>query len=234
MGPPLTAADLERLRRYDTPTICNALEVLVPERRGLGFTMEPLVCSNASAGPMVGYARTATIRAAQPSALSGDEQRKQRLDYYRYVADGYGPTIAIIQDLDPQPGFGAFWGEVNTNVHQGLGCLGAVTNGSIRDLDDLADGFQLLGGKVGPSHAFVHVVDFGGQVNVFGMTVRHCELIHADRHGAVAIPIGIATELPKAVDLVARREKVILDASREPGFDIGALERAMAGAAEIH
>lgn len=234
MSPPLTAADLERLRRYDTPTICNALEVLVPERRGLGFTTEPLVCVDVSAEPMVGYARTATIRAAQPSALSAHEQRTRRLDYYRYVAQGYGPTITVIQDLDPHAGFGAFWGEVNSNVHQGLGCLGAVTNGSIRDLDDLADGFQLLGGRVGPSHGFVHVVDFGGQVNVFGMTVRHSELIHADRHGAVVIPIGIATELPKAVDLVARREKVILDACREPGFDIGALEQAMAGAAEIH
>ncbi len=122
---------------------------------------------------------------------------------------------------------------MSCTVHKALGSLGCVTNGSIRDLDMLAPGFQLLAGEVGPSHAWVHVVDFGGPVNVHGMGVRHGDLIHADRHGAVVVPAAVARDLPAAVDLVARREKVILAACARPGFDIAALKRAMAESAAI-
>ena len=131
-------------------------------------------------------------------------------------------------------GFGAFWGEVNSNIHKGLGCLGTVTNGCFRDVDELAPGFQILGGKITPSHAHVHLIDFAGTVSVFGMTVSHGDLIHADRHGAVMIPIAAATKLPDAVALIVRREKVILDACKSPGFNIGALKQAMADSTEIH
>jgi regulator of RNase E activity RraA len=200
----------------------------------MGFTTRPLVPADPALPPIVGFARTATIRAVVPSTLPPGEQGKQRADYYTYVSEGPGPRIAVLQDLDPEPGFGAFWGEVNSNIHKGLGCLGAITNGSYRDVDDLAPGFQILGGEVGPSHAHVHLVDYGGQINIFGMTVRHGDLIHADRHGAVVVPLGVVAELPAAVDLMIRREKVILDACKDPAFDIEMLKRAMANSAEIH
>ncbi len=229
-----TEETLDALRRYDTPTICNALELVVPERRATGFTTQPLVCVDPALPPLVGFARTATIRAVEVSDSAPEELRAKRAAYYEYVAAGPRPTIALIQDLDPRPGFGAFWGEVNSNIHKGLGCLGAVTNGSFRDIDDLAAGFQILGGIVGPSHAHVHIVDFGGQVNICGMTVRDNDLVHADRHGAVVIPQSAAAALPDAVDLVARREKVILDACKDPDFDIEMLKRAMAQSTEIH
>ncbi len=229
-----TRQDLDALGSYDTPTICNALEIVAPERRARGFTTEALVCADPSLPPIVGRARTATIRAVEAPPLSAEEQRNHRAAYYEYVAQGPGPTVTIIQDLDPRPGFGAFWGEVNSTVHKAFGCLGAVTNGSIRDLAMLAPGFQLLAGKIGPSHAHVHVVDFGGQVNVFGMTVEHGDLIHADRHGAVVIPMALVRKLPAAVDLVARREKVILDACKSADFDIDRLKEAMAESVEIH
>ncbi len=225
---------LDALGRCDTPTICNALEIVAPERRARGFTTQALVCADTSLPPIVGHARTATIRAVEAPPLSAEEQRNHRAAYYDYVAKGPGPTVAVIQDLDPRPGFGAFWGEVNSAVHKALGCLGAVTNGSMRDLDMLAPRFQLLAGKVGPSHAHVHVVDFGGQVNVCGMSVQHDDLIHADRHGAVVIPIALAPDLREAVDLIARREKVILDACKSPDFDFAMLREAMAKSAEIH
>ncbi len=230
--------DLEALGCFDTPTICNALELVAPERRAFGFTTENLICTDPSLPPIVAWARTATLRASVASPLAPREQRDHRAAYYDYLGQGPGqgpePTVAIIQDLDPRPGFGAFWGEVNTTVHKALGCLGAVTNGSIRDLDVLAPGFQLLAGKVGPSHAHVHIVDFGGQVNVFGMAVQHHDLVHADRHGAVVIPAAVVRELPAAVDLLVRREKVILDACGSAEFDIGRLKKAMAESAEIH
>jgi regulator of RNase E activity RraA len=227
-------AALAALAKWDTPTICNALEIVVPERRATGFTVEHLHCLDPSLPPIVGYARTVTYRSQHPSTLDGAKARAHRAEYYEYVATPPGPTVAVVQDLDPLPGFGAMWGEVNTAVHKGLGCLGAVTNGSIRDLPDCAPGFQLLAGKIGPSHAHGHVVDFGGQVNVFGMVVRHGDIIHADRHGAVVIPAHALAGLPAAVELLVRREAVILEAARKRGFNIEILKRAMADSAEIH
>jgi len=222
------------LARWDTPTICNALEIVAPARRGGGYTVEHLHCLEPSLPPMVGYARTVTYRSVQPSELDPVAQRQARAEYYEYVAALPGPTIAVVQDLDPLPGYGAMWGEVNTAVHKGLGCQGAVTNGSIRDLPDCAAGFQLLAGKVGPSHAYGHVVSHGGQVNVFGMSVRHNDIIHADRHGAVVVPADAVERIPAAVDLLVRREAVILEAARSKDFNIDVLKRAMADSVDIH
>lgn len=235
-----TAADLQLLATWDTPTICNALELVAPQRRATGFTARPMVCLDPALKPIVGRARTAAIRAMEPPAGTDAEVRATRLAYYEYVADGGGgeadggPTVTVIEDLDPEPGFGAFWGEVNTAVHLGLGSLGAVTNGSMRDLGDAAPGFQLLAGMVGPSHAHVHVVEFGRPVDVFGMAVQHGDVIHADRHGAVVVPPEAVKALPAAVDLLTRREAVILECARGPDFDIARLRAAMAGAADIH
>ena len=230
----ISEGDLELLRKWDTPTICNALEVVVPERRATGFTTQALTCLNPKLPPMVGYARTATIRATTPPAESADTLKSRRADYYAYVADSTHKTIAVIEDLDAAPGFGAFWGEVNTAVHRGLGCAGAITNGSMRDLDDCAPGFQLLAGKVGPSHAHVHVVDFGSPVTIFGMRVLNDDIVHADQHGAVLIPAKAVKELPAAVELLTRREAVILKAARSADFTIEKLRQATADATDIH
>jgi regulator of RNase E activity RraA len=215
------------LAQFDTPTLCNALERVAPERRGRGFTREPLVCAAPSLAPIVGYARTARIRASGPSGRDADAERTIDLAYYRYMASPPHPTVCVIQDVDPQPGVGAWWGEVHSHVHQGLGSLGVVTNGSIRDLDQLARGFQLLAGSVSPSHAFVHVVDYGLPVEVAGMPVAPGDLIHADRHGAVVVPAECAARLPDAARAIVREERVLIEASREPGFGISVLERIL-------
>ncbi|MEM7256857.1 MAG: RraA family protein, partial [Pseudomonadota bacterium] len=149
----ITTQDLQRLQQWDTPTICNGLEVIDPDRRNGGFTIDPFVCLNADLAPVIGYARTATIRAQQPS--SHPHHQALRLDYYHYIASGPSPSIVVIEDLDEQAGVGAFWGEVNTSIHLGLGVGACITNGSMRDLPDAAPGFQLLAGSVGPSHAHV-------------------------------------------------------------------------------
>jgi regulator of RNase E activity RraA len=234
LNEPLSAAELDALRAFDTPTICNALEVVVPERRALGFTTQTLICPFPELPPIVGYARTAMIRSALPPGLSAAEQRKARLDYYRYVAAGSGPKVVVIQDVDSRIGFGCFWGEVQTAIHKALGCQGLVTDGGVRDLDAVAPGFQVLCGKVTPSHAWVHSIAHGGTVDVFGMVVRSDDLIHADRHGAVVIPPEVAREVADAARLCGRREEPILNVARSPDFSLEALERAMAEAAEIH
>ena len=226
----LTRALLTELKQWDTPTICNALELVAPERRGHGFTIRPFTVLRPELEPIAGLARTARIRAAAP-----DPRGPQPRDpYYEYVAKADLPTVVVIEDLDAEPGIGAFWGEVNTAIHKGLGAEGVVTSGSFRDLPDSAPGFQVLGGKVGPSHAHVHVVDFGGTVTVHGMETSHDDLIHADQHGAVVIPHDVAPKLAAAVGLISEREAVILSAARADGFDIDKLKAAMAGAAEIH
>ncbi len=230
----ITADDLHVLAQWDTPTICNALELVTPERRGHGFTVEPFSCLNPALPPMVGFARTAKIRAAAPDLSSAGKAMADRTPYYEYVANGPGPTIVVIEDMDPKPGVGAFWGEVHTAVHKGLGALGVVTNGSYRDIPDSAPGFQVLGGMVGPSHAFVRPVDFNCPVIVHGMEVVHGDIIHADGHGAVVVPAEAVGRIADAVDLITRKEAHILEAANAADFDIEKLKQAIGASADIH
>jgi regulator of RNase E activity RraA len=227
---PFTLADLGALKDWDTPTICNGLELIVPERRAVGFTVEQMAVLHPDAAPIVGLARTGTLRAKEPPRGAVAD----RLDWYDYVADASLPTIVVLQDLDDRPGYGAFWGEVHTNVHLKLGAAGCVTNGSFRDLAASAKEFQIIGGRVGPSHAHVHVVDFGGPVNIFGMQAAHDDVIHADCHGAVVIPADCVRKLPAAIDLIARREKLILDLCASPNFSADRLRQTVMKSREIH
>ncbi len=227
---PFTVEDLDALKAWDTPTICNGLEIVAPERRAIGFTVEPMVCVDRRLPPIVGLARTGMIRAAERPR----GPVPPREDWYEYVEAAGLPTIAVIQDIDNRPGFGAFWGEVQTTVHANLGVRGCVTNGSFRDIDVLAPGFQIVGGRVGPSHAHVHMVEMKCDVNIFGMLVGHDDVVHADVHGAVVIPAAAVRALPKAIDLLTRREKVILDRARAHGFNALAMRDALRQSGEIH
>ena len=228
----LTTDLIAMLKSVDTPTVCNALELLAPDRRGYGFTTKPLVCTRPELGPVVGIARTATIVATHP-ADSDSEQAYARDAYYTYIDAGPKPSIVVIQDLDRDNGYGSFWGEVNSNIHKGLGCDAVITNGSVRDLPDIAGGFQMLADRVGPSHAFVHVVDFLRPVTVAGMRVSDGDVIHADQHGAVVIPHGVIGKVREAADLISRRERVVIKAAQQPGFDVQALRNAQREAAAI-
>jgi len=227
---PFTAADLKILERWDTPTICNGLELVAPERRAIGFTVEPMVAADRKLPPIVGLARTGLIRAKEPPR----GPIPPREDWYDYVAAQDLPTIATIQDIDDRPGYGAFWGEVQSTVHLALGVKGCVTNGSFRDVDMLAPGFQIIGGRIGPSHAHVHMVQMRCEVNLFGMLVKDDDVVHADYHGAVVIPADAVRKLPDAIDLISRREKVILDMARAEGFTSAKMRDALKRAGEIH
>jgi regulator of RNase E activity RraA len=214
----LNTADLDALTAFDTPTVCNALERLDPALQGRGYTTEPFVCGFPSQKPIVGYARTAAIRSAQPLGASAAEQRAAQDDYYRHVDAGPRPSIVVIQDLDGgAAGYGAFWGEVQSAIHVGLGARGLVTNGSVRDLDQWAPGFQFLAAKLAPSHAYAKPVAVGCEVTVLGMRVRDGDIVHADRHGAVVIPPALVRAVPDAARAVAEREARILAVARAPG-----------------
>ena len=134
-----------------------------------------------------------------------------------------------MEDLDGEHvGYGAFWGEVQSNVHKALGCLGVVTNGSVRDIPAIAPGFQMLAGSIVPSHAYVHVVDFGIAVTVHGMAVKSGDLVHADRHGAVVVPTDKIDAMQATLDAVSAREAKIIAAAKAGG-DVAAIKTAMKG-----
>ncbi len=217
---------LARLAATDTPTVCNAIEVAQGRRGFDAFTRRTVIPAQAS--PFAGFARTATIAAATPPDAPVSEVRARRLEYFRSMADGPRPALAVIEDLDYPDCVGAWWGEVHTAVHKGLGLEGAVTNGAIRDLDDLEPGFPVLGGSVCPSHAYVHVREIGCDVSVFGLTVRQGDLVHADQHGALVVPPDVFDTLDAALDELAAAEALILEPARRPDFDIERLEEAWA------
>jgi regulator of RNase E activity RraA len=227
---PFDAADLEILRQWDTPTICNGLELIVPERRAVGFTTVPMVAANPKLKPIIGLARTGMIRSKErPRGNVPD-----RGDTYAYMAAKGLPTVTVLQDIDDRPGYGAYWGEVQSTVHLALGVAGCVTNGSFRDTDMLAPGFQIIGCGVVPSHAHVHLVEFGCEVNVLGMHCVHDDVVHADHHGAVVIPADCVKRLVAAIDLITRREAVILEAAKSEGFNAETLRAVLKRSGEIH
>jgi regulator of RNase E activity RraA len=136
----------------------------------------------------------------------------------------------VMHDLDgpEHAGFGAFWGEVQSNVHKGLGALGVVTDGSIRDIPMIAEGFQMLAALIVPSHAYVHVVDYGIDVDVAGMATKSGDLIHADRHGAVVVPVDKIDAMQAAVDKLAATEARIITAAKSGG-GVEAIKAALKG-----
>ncbi|WP_259186710.1 RraA family protein [Rhizobium sp. BK176] len=214
------------VRSVDTPTICNAIEVVQGKRGFSGYTRGTVLCCDPALPAMCGYAKTARIAAQRPSQDPPEQIRHRRLAYYRHMAAGPGPSIAVVEDIDYPDCVGAFWGEINTTVHSGLGLQGALTNGVMRDLGDLAKDFQVVAGSIGPSHAFVHVVDIGNPVNVFGLQIANGDLVHADRHGAVVIPNDVVPLLEDAIGKLQSTERLILEPARGPGFTIEKFEEA--------
>src|SRR5260370_28365574 len=224
-----TRSHLDFLQSIDTPTVCNLIEIVAPERRGFGYTVKHLHCPFPDLPPIVGFARTVTFKAKDAVPLGQAGYMQKRLDYLDYVAGAPQPCIMIMEDLDGEhAGYGAFWGEVQSNVHKALGCLGVITNGSVRDIPMIASGFQMLAGSIVPSHAYVHVVDFGIDVTVAGMAVKSGDLVHADRHGAVVVPIDKIDAMKAAADRLAATEARIIAAPRSGG-GVEAIKAAIKG-----
>lgn len=226
----LTTRQLEFLHSIDTPTVCNLIEIVAPHRRGFGYTVRHLHCPFPDLPPMVGYAKTVKIKSKDPADGPAASYMERRLDYLDYVAAAPQPSISVIEDIDGEHvGYGAFWGEVQTNVHKALGVLGVVTNGSVRDIPMVAKGFQMLAGSIAPSHAFVRIEEFGVPVNVHGMAVRSGDLIHADQHGAVVVPEDKVDEMMKANEGLTEREARIIEAANAPDMTVEKIKAAMRG-----
>lgn len=219
---------LKLLRSVDTPTVCNAIEVAQGERGFGGFTRGAMLCSAPQDPPIVGYACTAKIAALAPPVEAAEVIRTRRMLYYRAMAEAPKPSVAVVEDVDFPECVGAYWGEINTAVHKGFGMSGALTNGMMRDLGDMADGFPVVAGSIGPSHGFVHVLEIGAPVAIFGLTVAPGDLVHADRHGALVVPPAMIPQLGSAIAKLRATEALVLGPARAPGFDFAAFEAAWA------
>lgn len=172
-------------------------------------------------GVMVGHAATARIMADEP-AVEGHQV--SRLDWWDYLQEIPKPRVVVIQDLD-RVVKGAYWGEQNANIHKALGCLGVITDGGVRDLDEMqALGFHAFAAHVLVSHAYVHLVDFGIPVRVGGLTVSPGDLLHGDKHGVTVIPPPIAAEVASAAARLERQERQIIELCQSPDFTIEALK----------
>lgn len=230
----LTAELVKSLTAVDTPTICNALEIATGSRSNRGFTRGAFHSAHPEMKPILGFARTATLRTAVPYTDPPSVLKERRLAWYEHIEGKGIPTISVVEDIDEVPGLGAFWGEVHSNVLKGLGVKGVLTNGAMRDFGMLADDFQILAATISPSHGFAQIITIGAPVTVQSLEIADGDLIHADRHGAVIIPNSALLALPRAIDIIMRKERPLIEASKRPGFSVADLRSAMSEAEDIH
>jgi 4-hydroxy-4-methyl-2-oxoglutarate aldolase len=220
-----SAEEIQALKRYSSPTLANAIELFDLRPRNAGFMSPDIRCIFPSLGVMIGFACTATIRAEWPA--SGPNQTS-RYEYWKTILRVPAPRVAVIQDLDNPAGVGSFWGEVNGNIHCALGCIGTVTNGGVRDLDEVRNlGFHLFASDVLVSHAYIHLVEIEVPVKMGGMIVNPGDLIHADQHGVLIVPKEIVRELPEAVKKIEAKERTIIDLCKSPSFSIEKLKELL-------
>ena len=219
----LSPKELEALKKKSTPSVCNAIETFKLQGRTEGFIKEDIHPFFPELGVMVGYAATARASAASPPT---PDQAALRYELMNLLLTLPEPRILVIEDIDSPDCLGAFWGEVQTNIHQSLGCIGTVTNGGVRDLDEVrAMKFQLFAKRAIPSHAYVHLVDVGKPVTIGGLTVKTGDIIHGDQHGVTRVPIEVAREIPAAVKKIEEKEQETIRYCRSPEFTVEGLKR---------
>jgi 4-hydroxy-4-methyl-2-oxoglutarate aldolase len=212
---------LDRLREFTSPTVANAIEVFNARPRNEGFMRPEIRCIFPNLGVMVGYAVTLRIRAASPGAPGAVVHPSV---HWEKVLEVPAPRVVVVEDMDDQPGLGSFWGEVNGNLHRALGCVGVVTNGGVRDLEEVeAMRFHFFAEHIAVSHAYVHIVEAGTPVRVGGLTVRPGDLLHGDRHGVTSIPWELAARIPEGVETVARMERELIGYAQSPSFTVEGL-----------
>jgi len=212
---PLSHSDLLQLKRWNTPTIYNGWEQITKRDPAAdGFNLEETHDFMPQTGPMIGYAVTVLY---EPSKVGHRQKNPNGWDKYRrYVASLSGPKIVVVQDLDKPRTVGSFWGEVNANTHRALGCVGTITDGAIRDVDEMTNaGFKALARRLCVGHAHSHPVDWGVEVEVFGRTIRPGQLIHADKHGFLTIEPEEAVSLLDAAEFMDANEcQTVIAAAR--------------------
>lgn len=217
-----TAEIIEALRRFNSPTVANAVETFNIRPRTAGCTTQQVRCIFPDLGVLVGFACTAIIKSGEAAEKP---RRVDRRHYWEYLAAAPSPKVLAMQDLTDPPA-GAYWGEVNTNIHRALGVAGLVTNGSVRDLDEVRPQcFPMFAGCVTVSHAYAHLEDFDKAVRIGHVLIQPGDLIHADQHGFVVVPREIAAHVPEAAREVERKERIVISLCQSADFSIDELDK---------
>ena len=202
----LTHSELLELKRWNTPTIYNGWEQITSRDSGKeGFNIEETRDFMPQMGPMVGYAVTVTIEPSNPEHPKKNPNAWK--EYRAFVGSVEEPKIVVVQDLDKPNVFGAFWGEVNSNIHRALGCVGTITDGAIRDLDEMQNaGFKAVARRLCVGHAYSTPVQWNCEVEVFGRVIKPGQFIHADKHGFLAVLEDEEKELLEAARFMDSNE----------------------------
>ena len=109
-----------------------------------------------------------------------------------------------------------------------LDCVGAVTNGAVRDLPAVAAaGFHFFARNASVSHSYVHIVEVGGPVEVGGLKVHPGDLLQGDCHGVLSIPMEIATDIPAVAERIADKERKLIGLCRVSDFSLAKLREVV-------
>jgi len=223
----LELTQLEELRRLNSSSVANAIETFGVRLRNTGFTDSAVHCVFPDSPPIVGYAATVQVRTSEPP-MEGDSYY-YRLDWLDHILSVPPPRVLILQDMDTPRGLGSFIGEVHANILLALGCVGAVTNGAVRNVNEIqALQFQMYAGNLSVSHAYAHIFEFGTPVEVGHMQVQPGDLVHGDRHGVQTIPFEIATKVAIVAQEMIEQERKITQLCQSPMFSVERLRADIA------
>jgi regulator of RNase E activity RraA len=215
----ISSATLKALQQIDGPSICNAIEGFNIRPKNQGFMLPEIKSIFQDFPPAVGYAVTGVISANQPEG-----RNVPREEWWDLIMSVPQPRFIVLHDIDNPP-LGAYWGEVQGNIHKALGAVAVATDGTVRDLDEVHDlGFQFFAKEVSVSHAYVHLVEIGIPVTVGGLTVRTGDLLHGDKHGVTSIPFEIADDIPGMVKTIAEYEQKTISLCQSPSFTLEKLK----------
>jgi regulator of RNase E activity RraA len=213
---------LERLRRFDTCALSNAIERLKLRPRNEGYIVGPIRCQFPNLPPVIGYAVTARMRSSTPPVGGG--WFEEHVDWWRYVTRVPAPRIVVIEDSDRPPGTGAMFGEVHARICRALDCVAYVTNGAVRDLPGIENlGFQLFAQSLSVSHGYAHVVDYGGPIEIGGLRISSGDLLHGDLHGVHMIPQQHVRDLPALAEKVLLQEQELFQLCDDRNFSVDLL-----------
>lgn len=223
---PLPRATLEAIRQFDTCAIANAIEHFRVRLRNEGFTRPGLQCVTGGSPRILGYAATCRVRSADPP-MSGNAY-VDRTDWWDTIGTLPTPRIAVFQDLDGPASGASTIGEVHAAILKAFECEGVITNGAVRDIPPVSlMPFPMFASAVSVSHSYMHIVDFGAPVEIFGLAIRSGDLLYADVHGVVSIPLEIASRIPEVAAGIRAREREIIDLCQSPEFSVERLRRAV-------
>jgi regulator of RNase E activity RraA len=219
---------LAQLQAIDTCTVANAIEELGDRLRNEGFTNPSIRRMTASPTPLVGHAVTVKIHCSRPPMRA--RAYVDHTDWWQYILTLPAPRVVVIQDVDIDPGRGTFLGEIHAAILQALGCVGGITDGSVRDVPAVQkSGFQLFAGSMAVSHAYAHITEFGTPVEIGGLAVNPGDLVHGDLHGVLTIPSEIAASVPLVAGKIRAHEQQIIALCQAADFSLEKL-RQLVGA----